>query len=70
MRFEEFDRHVRSELRALTTLAEDIEDLAEDERLACVRQEMLGKAGRVYDVTYSIRYALDKLMLGGKANGE
>lgn len=65
----DFNRRMRSELHALTTIAEDLEDLASDERFGRVQvqQEMLGKAERVYDVVYAIRGILDRLMLGGES---
>ena len=65
MRLREFDKAMRSELRALTNVAEDMEDLADGEESYRMQQEMLGKAARVYDSIYGIRSALDKLTLGG-----
>lgn len=71
MKTEKFDRKMRSQLRTLTTVAKDIEELANEFTSYRLQQAGLEKAARVYDAIYAMQYALDELMLesGEGANG-
>ena len=69
MNLEKFEHDMREELRALTNIAEDLEELAENADSYRMQQEIYGKAERVYCAMYGISALVHELK-GGADDGE
>lgn len=69
MNLEKFEHDMRVELRALTNIAEDLEELAENADGYRMQQEIYGKAERVYCAMYGISALVHELK-GGADDGE
>lgn len=61
---EDFVRDIVMQLHALNAIGSDIDDLASSDEGYRLRQELMGKAERVYDVKNAIKHALEQWMAG------
>ena len=69
MNLKKFEHEMKGELRALTNIAEDLEELAENADGYRMQQEIYGKAERVYCAMYGISALMHELK-GGADDGE
>ena len=69
MNLKKFEHEIKGELRALTNIAEDLEELAENADGYRMQQEIYGKAERVYCAMYGISALMHELK-GGADDGE
>lgn len=69
MNLEKFEHDMKGELHELKTIAEDLEELAENADGYRMQQELYGKAERVYCAMYGISALVHELK-GGADDGE